>query len=178
MITGTCVVCNQSKDLPYVYECGRECQNCHKKRLRKERGLRKPGPKPMETPPSHCPQGHALTEDNLLWTNETRETGAKRSRARCKLCYRHQSVKRLYGLTVEQYDAMLVVQNHACPICLRPFDYEQPRPVHVDHCHDGGQVRELLCLGCNTGLGNFKHDAEALRRAASYLDKHTAPGLS
>lgn len=51
-----------------------------------------------------------------------------------------------------------------CPIC------ELAAAVHVDHCHETGAVRGLLCPECNTGMGQLKDDPAVLRRAAGYLD--------
>lgn len=76
-------------------------------------------------------------------------------------------LRRTYGMTVEQYDAMLVAQNGQCAICSKHMD----KP-HVDHCHATGDVRELLCRNCNHGIGNFKDNTEHLSRAIEYLARH------
>lgn len=70
-----------------------------------------------------------------------------------------------YGITVEQYDAMLAEQGNACPICTRSFEDERVRPV-VDHCHDTGRVRGILCNGCNLHLGWTEQFTQAI---AAYL---------
>ena len=69
-----------------------------------------------------------------------------------------------YGLTIEAYQAMKSGQGDVCAICRHPFD-----PLNVDHCHDTGRVRGLLCRGCNIGLGAFKDRPERLAAAISYL---------
>lgn len=79
-------------------------------------------------------------------------------------------LKNLYGLTVEQFDELNLKQGGLCLIC------GQPEPVsaqlHVDHDHDSGRVRGLLCIHCNTGLGKFKHSPELLDKAKKYLLTH------
>ena len=77
-----------------------------------------------------------------------------------------------YGLSLEQYQEILEVQNQACKICKRKFT----KGPHVDHCHTHGHVRGLLCSKCNTGLGMFDDDPERLLRAADYLKGSSAEG--
>ena len=74
-----------------------------------------------------------------------------------------------YGLTLDQVDALLLAQGHACPICRAPLD-DGTRSMHVDHCHTTGNVRGLLCPNCNKGIGHFGDDPARLRAAAAYLE--------
>ena len=73
-----------------------------------------------------------------------------------------------YGLEPHQYDAMLVDQSGACAICFAGFD----KTPYVDHCHDSGKVRGLLCQGCNTGIGMLKDSQINLHSAIRYLKLH------
>lgn len=72
----------------------------------------------------------------------------ERNRARIRKNQHKHQIKKLYGLTVEQYDAMLVEQRGRCAICGEPMK----KPM-VDHDHGTGAVRALLCNGCNLTLG-------------------------
>jgi len=75
----------------------------------------------------------------------------------------------LYGLTPEQYDALLAEQDGKCAIC-RTDDWPGKGP-HVDHEHETGKVRGLLCGKCNVALGNMDDDPARLRAAADYLER-------
>jgi hypothetical protein len=88
---------------------------------------------------------------------------------------RRSRLKTQYGLTIEDYDAMLRRQGGGCAICgtavpggLGGF--------HVDHCHQTNRVRGLLCVNCNRGIGALKDDANLLRRAIAYLDEERELG--
>ncbi len=72
-----------------------------------------------------------------------------------------------YGLTREKYDLMVASQNGLCAICRNP---PGKKGLVIDHCHDTGVVRGLLCHSCNIGLGALGDTAEALHRAIKYLD--------
>ncbi len=74
-----------------------------------------------------------------------------------------------YGITRSDFEAMLENQNDSCAICQIKFD-DKARP-YIDHCHDSGKVRGLLCLHCNTGLGHFEDKIELLEKAKEYLQK-------
>jgi hypothetical protein len=86
-----------------------------------------------------------------------------------KLADRKSHLKRKYGLTIEQYDEMLTAQNHVCAVCLEARPEE--RTLHVDHDHETGIVRGLLCFRCNNALGDFREEYELFQRAADYLDR-------
>jgi len=87
-----------------------------------------------------------------------------------------------YGLTFEQYDAMLIAQSNQCAVCETPFS-DVP---HIDHdhacCPAGGKacgrcVRGLTCGDCNKGLGLFKDNLYRLTKAVAYLEKHKTIGV-
>ena len=77
---------------------------------------------------------------------------------------------RKYGLTVEQYDAMLTKQNGTCDIC--NLVCLTGKRLAVDHCHDTKVVRGLLCANCNMGNGSLKESPKNLAASLVYLAKH------
>lgn len=81
---------------------------------------------------------------------------------------RRYDLKRGYGMTHEDYDALLYRQNLGCAICGRR---PEKRALAVDHCHETGRVRGLLCHKCNPGIGIFCDDPALLLKAADYLLK-------
>lgn len=88
---------------------------------------------------------------------------------------RAQALKRYYGLTVEQYDELLLRQSGCCAICERDASEFKIR-LAVDHDHTTGEVRGLCCNNCNHRIVGRYHgirDAELLRRVASYLTRGT-----
>lgn len=70
-----------------------------------------------------------------------------------------------YGLSLQDYRAMLERQGKVCGICKTPG-----KPLCVDHCHATGKVRGLLCRDCNLGLGNYKDNPVFTRAATAYLE--------
>lgn len=79
--------------------------------------------------------------------------------------HREQKLKRRYGMTQEDFDKMSTEQGDVCWIC------GEGGKLVVDHCHTEGVVRGLLCSDCNVGLGYFKDNTTALKRAAAYLKR-------
>lgn len=79
---------------------------------------------------------------------------------------------RNYGLTLERFDEMRLEQNHRCFICHTHETEERLEVLNVDHDHETGEVRKLLCSLCNKGLGLFKDSPALLENAASYLRLH------
>lgn len=75
-----------------------------------------------------------------------------------------------YGITLDQYERQFLLQNGACAICKRP-QIDLGKPLAVDHCHKTGEVRGLLCTGCNMALGGFVDDIDNLNTAINYLNK-------
>lgn len=96
-----------------------------------------------------------------------------------RLGYRRRSLKLRYGLTVEQYDAMLLSQGNVCAICGTDnpcgegnLTAKRSFAFAVDHCHISGNVRGILCNSCNRGLGFLKDSSDILRKAANYLENN------
>lgn len=80
--------------------------------------------------------------------------------------YRKHQMKKRYGITIEQYEELLVGQNGTCAICDEACS--TGRRLAVDHDHDTGQIRGLLCYRCNTGLEWFTNP-KRFYRATQYL---------
>lgn len=100
-------------------------------------------------------------------------------RATCRTCVRparrqaerRHHLKSLYGITEEDYKALLLAQGGSCAICGtdRPGGNGAPS-MHVDHCHNTGRIRGLLCNRCNITLGKMEDSPDLLRIAADYLE--------
>ena len=84
---------------------------------------------------------------------------------------RKQALKRMYGISSEDFDKLLTEQNHCCAICGTSEPGGRYDTFNVDHCHETGKVRGLLCKSCNIALGEFKDDIDMLKKAVVYLEK-------
>lgn len=82
--------------------------------------------------------------------------------------YRARLLKK-YGLTEQQFTAMLKTQNFQCAICYA--DITGVGSTVVDHSHLTGKTRGLLCVSCNLGLGKFKDSIDILKSALVYLEQ-------
>lgn len=103
----------------------------------------------------------------------------------CKLCRSEQKKKQYkcrlagkYGITIQDYNKMLIEQNGRCAICSSEDPKGRGSNFHIDHNHATHKVRALLCANCNTGIGLFLEDVGIMRRAISYLEKHQQLGLA
>ena len=99
-----------------------------------------------------CRQCRATTERSKRGKRDLRERQGHHFKAR-------------YGITVDDYDRLLGEQGGKCAVC---GDTPEHR-LHVDHDHDTGRVRGLLCTWCNKGLGAFRDNPDKLLGAAAYL---------
>lgn len=158
----------------YCRECSAEYY-----RQRQEAKGKKVRPKvPVPRGHKRCPQceqvkPHSEWEPNKSasdgWASYCRKCRAERNR----ISY----FKRKYGLTPAELDVMVAEQHGICCICLAgPAE-------HVDHCHETGRVRGVLCFSCNAALGQFKDRPDVMRRAATYVEGNAwkptlvAPGV-
>jgi hypothetical protein len=97
----------------------------------------------------------------------------------CKVCRdverlktkRDVYLRQTYGITTDDYDCLLNSQGGVCAICQSIESGAETGVFHVDHDHETGSVRGLLCCRCNQGLGLLRDNASALRSAAAYVER-------
>jgi hypothetical protein len=86
---------------------------------------------------------------------------------------RARTLKKLYNLTIDDYQRMWDAQGGACKMCSRPETNVNPngtvRTLCVDHCHTTGKVRGLLCGNCNVAIGLLQENVATLARGIQYL---------
>lgn len=82
---------------------------------------------------------------------------------------RRQLLRKHYGITLEDYDDLMDKQANGCAICGEPC--KSGKYLAVDHDHETGEVRGLLCASHNVGLGMFGDDPVLLAAAIEYLKR-------
>lgn len=92
--------------------------------------------------------------------------------ATCKECTSEASTASRYGLSRTELNDLRQTHQGHCPICLGTDS-----DLVVDHDHDDGSVRGLLCSSCNVGLGLFGDDVDNLKAAIHYLENHNGRKL-
>lgn len=108
-------------------------------------------------------------------------------RGRCKSCdrltktndpeyKRAWKLRTKYGINPEQFDEMLEAQNGVCAICKK--ECPSGTRLSVDHDHETGQVRALLCKNCNLVIGYAHENVEILLDAVDYLNSFKGKGVS
>lgn len=121
---------------------------------------------------------------NIEWRKNNREKCCQATanwRARNPKYESNRKLKERYNITPEQYDEMLHDQGGCCAICGQSERARHPRSkkiqkLAVDHRHEDGKVRGLLCQDCNRGIGKFHEDISRLRKAIEYLTRHSKSG--
>jgi hypothetical protein len=114
-------------------------------------------------------------DDFYRWN---KKTGGKCFSSYCKRCTRklhkkdrdikEYTRKRRYrqlGLTVERYDEMLTEQNNVCKLCKKP---PKTMRLAVDHCHETGRIRGLLCTSCNVQIGIIEKNQRRMKEILEY----------
>jgi len=103
----------------------------------------------------------------------TYKRGKEYSKTSTNKKYRRKyHLKKKYGITLEDYDKILESQNGKCAICEIDNPGNKGR-FCVDHDHETGKNRGLICDDCNVGLGRFKDSTNILTKAIEYLVKNT-----
>lgn len=112
--------------------------------------------------------------DNIARSASRKSAGAEMTRRG----YRRRVLSANFGMTLEDYDSLLEKQGGCCAICGTTNPHgEGSEATHlknmaVDHCHNTGKVRGLLCNTCNRALGLFRDSRDVLEKALTYLENH------
>lgn len=77
-------------------------------------------------------------------------------------------IQRMYGITMAELDGLVEFQKGNCAVCFKPLEILNRR-ANIDHDHETGEVRGILCTGCNTGIGHLGDNIAGLERALYYL---------
>ena len=115
--------------------------------------------------------------DEFQKERDVRAKGGVAMRSQCRPCREHIKWKafivRTYGITAEEYYDMLEAQDNKCAIC-ESSEVNNERitsnKLFIDHCHETGKVRGLLCSKCNHALGLLNDDVNLLQKAINYLN--------
>jgi hypothetical protein len=92
-------------------------------------------------------------------------------RNQCRPCWRRINRDRMreyrYGITPDELEVLRETQAGLCGICRRR------RKLVIDHCHESGAVRGLLCHACNTAIGSLDEDPRIIHAAVRYVITHS-----
>jgi len=110
------------------------------------------------------------TRDYYAGLDKTAEKVRGKSRAENGE-YRNYQYMKKYGISLGEYNDLLEKQGGKCAICgITREECNTKRALPVDHDHETGEVRGILCDSCNRGIGLLKENPELLRKAAAYLE--------
>lgn len=121
---------------------------------------------------------------DTAWKREWRKTPEGRKKnylsvKKWRQTHREEAKLMRYYLPIAEYRRLMTEQKGVCALCGLPEIHRNPKgaikKLSVDHCHQTGKVRALLCSSCNMGLGHFKDNPELLRKAAQYVEDNRKP---
>ena len=141
-----------------------KCTRCQKKKTLEEMSVDKERKSGLSSWSKAC---RAYTAKK--WANLNPEKAKENKKSPGYLKQREYMLRHRYGLSLEEYDLLLEQQEHSCAICKKHID-EMTYPLHVDHCHEKGHVRGLLCSACNLYVGYVKNNPSVFPNISfSYL---------
>jgi len=119
----------------------------------------------------HCDNIHIYVTRSIRNNAHTKHCKLKESHNKIYSDRYDGILRRNFGITLEEYNSMYELQDGLCAIC-KKTDEVEGRRLAVDHNHETGQIRALLCGSCNRGLGLFKEDIDSLSKAIDYLKEY------
>jgi len=152
--------------IPGAERQSKRCKSCAVEKMRSEFTVRQSGPR----------AGHLASYCKKCSVEKSRLC-QQRDPSRYERIERPSRLKRLYGITVSDYDRMLVEQLGGCAICgstdVKHRKYTRKKVVAfaVDHDHTTGKVRGLLCNHCNRAVGLINDNPHIAARMANYLSR-------
>lgn len=128
----------------------------------------------------YCSQCKSCQNSDKARNNEVRKQYYERNKSNILLSMRQKykadpaaakdrDLKKAYGISIEQYNALLKSQQECCAICKQHKSLFK-KSLAVDHCHRSGKVRGLLCTNCNRAVGNLKDSVDLAKNLTSYLE--------
>lgn len=118
-----------------------------------------------------------LNRERVAHLRATDPEYVKRNRENQRRHGRRYQIKSKFGITLEDWDRILVEQSGRCYLCSRPLQGGRT-DIHIDHDHDccpgrktcGKCIRGLACQKCNQGVGQFDDDPQLMRTVADNLE--------
>ena len=114
---------------------------------------------------------HEYYLKNKKKENAQSRNWAKKNPKRYKLITKRSHLKIRYGISLENFNLILKNQNYKCAICQSKLNLEGQgaKSCSIDHDHQTGKIRGLLCHSCNSILGSSKEEYKILEAASKYL---------
>lgn len=104
-----------------------------------------------------------VRESNKQWCQRNKD-------ARAVISRKHH-LKKKFGISLDTYNEMFSQQSGSCAICGKHELDNGGKRLAIDHNHETGQIRSLLCHNCNTGIGHFEDDVSIVEKAVNYLKR-------
>ena len=149
----TCRICKEYKDISNFQPSGYQCRSCKNEKQKDYWASL-----PIEI------------RRTRQMSSEYQKKYAAKNPEKIKLLSRSGELRRNFGLSMQDYEDMLKIQNGVCAICQQKCNTENN--LAVDHDHNSGKVRGLLCKNCNTAIGLLKENTDTLKKAFNYLEIH------
>lgn len=181
----TCTVCKEKKPLTEFYKNVNQCKLCVYKHKTGRTEYRFKSRSRLPIPPKGFETCLICMEVKPLanFSKRVRKNGKQEIQSCCKSCHhekyscplkaKRQRLKRSYGLALDEFNKLYDSFEGQCHICKKKITRtgRGNNAAVVDHCHETGQVRGLLCSNCNFVLGHSKDDTEILANAIAYLTR-------
>jgi hypothetical protein len=149
-----CGKCKQTLDKSEFYKGCTRCKKCQCEVTNSNRARR--AQRIKEGNPAKCSQCKQV---------KPAESFGQGKNTYCLECLSVRNAARNYGISIGEAEKLRAVT--CCAICNK--DLATTKDRHIDHCHDTGTVRGILCHSCNTGLGHFRDDPELMMAAIRYV---------